>query len=109
MCIKHKVVWLIGVANKIPYLGLSRASPNDLKHNEAGSLTILTDLLCLRVAQVPTSQDLTIFMLTTDNRQIDTQTDCFTPAAHVHKYKDRHVFTCDEHLVCCVIILVKNK
>jgi hypothetical protein len=47
------------------------------KHNEAGFSTILIDLLCLRVAQMPRSPDLAIFVLTTD-----TQTDCFTPATH---------------------------
>jgi hypothetical protein len=70
-------VRLIGVANKIPYLGCSWALPNDSKHNEAGFSTISTDSLCLRVAQMPRSRDLAIFVLTTDR-----QTDCFTPAAH---------------------------
>jgi hypothetical protein len=32
--------------------------------------------------KMPRSQDLAIFVLTTDDRQTDTQTDCFTPAAH---------------------------
>jgi hypothetical protein len=68
-------VRLIGVANKIPYLGLSRALPNDSKHNEAGFSTILIDLLCLRVAQVPRSRDLAIFVLTTNRQQTDRQTD----------------------------------
>jgi hypothetical protein len=59
-------VRLIGVANKIPYLGRSWALPNDSKHNEAGFSTISTDSLCLRVAQMPRSRDLAIFVLTTD-------------------------------------------
>jgi hypothetical protein len=48
-------VQLIGVANKTPYLGRSLALPNDSKHNEAGFSMTLTDSLCLRVAQVPSS------------------------------------------------------
>jgi hypothetical protein len=51
-----------------------QALPNDSKHNEAG---FSTDSLCLRVAQMPRSRDLAIFVLTTDR-----QTNCFTPAAH---------------------------
>ena len=47
-------------------------------------LTILTDSLFLRVAQMPRSRNLTIFMWTTDAGQTidDRQTDCFTPAVH---------------------------
>jgi hypothetical protein len=74
---KHMGVRLIGVANKIPYLGRSWALPNDSKHNEAGFWTISTDSLCLRVAKMPRSRDLAMFVLTTDR-----QTDCFTPAVH---------------------------
>jgi hypothetical protein len=71
MCIKHMGVRLIGVANNTPYLGRSWALPNDLKHNEAGFSTISTDSLCLRIAQVPRSRDLAIFMRTTDRQQTD--------------------------------------
>jgi hypothetical protein len=52
---KAKGVRFIGVANKTPYLGLSRALPNDSKHNEVDFSTISTDSLYLRVAQVPRS------------------------------------------------------
>ena len=69
MCIKHMGVQLIGVANKIPYLGRSWTLPNDSKHNEGGFSTISTDSLYLRVAQVPRYRDLAIFVLTTDDRQ----------------------------------------
>jgi hypothetical protein len=67
-------VRLIGVANKTPYLVRSWALPNDSKYNEAD---FSTDSLYLRVTQMPKSQDLAIFVLTTDR-----QTDCFTPAVH---------------------------
>ena len=45
--------------------------PNDSKHNEASFSTISTDKLYLRVAQMPRSPDLAIFVLTTqtDDRQ----------------------------------------
>jgi hypothetical protein len=79
---KHMGVRLIGMANKTSYLGCPWALPNDLKHNEAGSSTISTGWLRLRVAQTPRSRDQAIFVLTTDNRQTDTQTYCFTPAVH---------------------------
>ena len=52
--------------------------PNDLKHIQASISLISTDWLCLRVAQMPTCQDLVIFVVTTD-RQTDRQTDYFTP------------------------------
>jgi hypothetical protein len=68
-------VRLIGVANKTPHLEYSWALPNDSKHNEAGFSMVSTDLLCLRVAQVPRSRDLAIFVLMTDRQQIDRQTD----------------------------------
>jgi hypothetical protein len=60
---------------KTPYLECLWALPSDLKHNEPCFLIISTDLLCLQVAQVPRSRDLSIFVRTTDDRQ----TDCFTP------------------------------
>jgi hypothetical protein len=41
----------------------------DLKHNGVSFVKVLTDMLCLRVAQMPKSQDLVIFVLT--NRQTD--------------------------------------
>jgi hypothetical protein len=50
--------------NKMPYLG---TLPNDSKYNEAGFSTISIDLLCLRVAQEPRSQDLANFCA--DDRQ----------------------------------------
>jgi hypothetical protein len=81
MCTKYIGVRLIGVANKTSYLGRLWALPNDSRNNEAGFSTISTDSLCLRVAQIPRSPDLAFFVLTTD-RQTDTQTDRFTPAAH---------------------------
>ena len=61
----------IGVANKTQYLQCSWALPNDSKHTEASFLAILTDTytlyMYLRVAQMPRSPDLAIFVLTTDN------------------------------------------
>ena len=56
----------MGVANKMQYLGLSWTLPNDLKHNEASFSMISTDMLYLRVTQMPRSPDLAIFVLTTD-------------------------------------------
>jgi hypothetical protein len=61
-------VRLIGVANKTSYLGRSWALPNNSRHNEAGISTISTDSLRLRVAQMPRSPDLAIFVLTTDRQ-----------------------------------------
>ena len=55
----------------VMFMGLAK----DLKHTEASFLLILMDLLCLRIAQVPVSSDLVIFVLTTT---IDIQTDHFT-------------------------------
>jgi hypothetical protein len=54
------------------------------KRFEASLSTICTDSLCLRIAEVPRCRDLAIFVRTTDDRRqtTDTQTDCFTPAAH---------------------------
>jgi hypothetical protein len=54
----------IGVANKTQCLQRSWALLNDLKLNEASFATILTDLLYLRVAQMPRCPDLAIFVLT---------------------------------------------
>ena len=59
----------IGVANKPQYLQRSWALPNDSKHTEASFSAIFTDRLHLRVAQMPRSPDLAIFVLTTDRRQ----------------------------------------
>ena len=59
----------IGVANKTPYLQRLWGLPNDLKHTEASFSAIFTDTLHLRVAQMPRSPDLAIFVLTTDDRQ----------------------------------------
>ena len=50
---------------------------SNLKNTEANFSTILTDMLYLRVTQMPRSPDLAIFMLMTDN------TDYFTPCACV--------------------------
>ncbi len=47
-----------------------RALPNDSEHSVASFLMVSTDLLCLQIAQMPRSQDVAIFMLTTD---------CLTP------------------------------
>ncbi|MCG8626800.1 MAG: hypothetical protein MJE68_32960 [Proteobacteria bacterium] len=41
--------------------------PNDSKHTEASFSAILTDTLHLRVAQMPRSPDLAIFVLTDNN------------------------------------------
>jgi hypothetical protein len=87
MCTKHIGVRLIGVANKTSYLGRLWALPNDSRHKEAGFSTISTDSLCLRVARMPRSPDLAIFVLT--DRQTDTQTDCFTPAAHARTWGNK--------------------
>ena len=72
-----------------------RGQPNALfmtlvghtKGTEAIFLPILTDSFCLRVAQMPRSQGVAIFVVMTttdrwqtDNRQTD-KTDCFTPCA----------------------------
>ena len=48
-----------------------------LKHSEANLLKISTSWLCLRVAQMPRSQNLMNFMLTMTT--MDGQTDCLTP------------------------------
>jgi hypothetical protein len=88
---KHMGVRLIGVANKTSYLGRPWALPNDSKRNEADFSTISTDWLRLRVAQTRRSRDVAIFVLTTDtvtDGQADTQTDCFTPAAHARTRGD---------------------
>jgi hypothetical protein len=57
MCTKHMGVRLIGMANKISYLGRLWALSNDSRHNEA-------------VAQMPRSPDLAIFVLTTDRQTL---------------------------------------
>ncbi len=62
----HMRVRLIGMANKTQFLQCSWALPNGSKHNETSFTTISTDLLHLRIAQTPRSQDLVIFVLTTD-------------------------------------------
>ena len=51
------------------HLQRSWALPNNSKHNEASFSAIFTDTLHLRVAQMPRSPDLAIFVLMTDNRQ----------------------------------------
>ena len=67
----------IGVANKTQYLQRLWALPNDSKHTEASFLTILMDTLYLRVAQMPRSPDLAIFVLTKDKQTT-------LPLAHVY-------------------------
>ena len=62
------------------------AVPNDSKHTEGNFSPISTDLLCLRVAQIPISPDLVIFVVTTDDRQMTDKTNCFT-LAHAHGVK----------------------
>ena len=62
-------VWPIGAANINALLRRSWAVPKDSKHTEATFLSISTDLLCLRVAQMPRCPDLAIFVVTTDDRQ----------------------------------------
>ena len=60
---------------KMQHLRCLWTLPNDSKHNEASFSTISTDILYLRVAQMPRSPDPAIFVLTTDT------TDHFTPCA----------------------------
>ena len=56
--------------------------PLDSKCIEASFSPTSTDALYLQIDQVPKYQDLAISVVTTD-RQIDEQTDYFTPA-HAH-------------------------
>ena len=51
---------VVDMANKNAVLRRSWALPNNLKHNGARFLTILTDSLCVRVAQMPRYRDLII-------------------------------------------------
>ena len=69
----HGLQWArsIGMANKMHYLWRSWAVPKELKHTEASFSPISTDSCCLRVAQIPISQDMAIFMVTTTDRQTD--------------------------------------
>ena len=55
-------VVLIGMANKKKYLQRSWALPNDSKHNEASFSAMSTDMLYLRVAQMPRSPELASFV-----------------------------------------------
>jgi hypothetical protein len=75
--IAHGLQWIvsIGVTNKRQRFQHSWALPNDLKHTEASFSMILTDLLCLQVAQMPRSPDLVIFVLT--DRQTDRWTESY--------------------------------
>ena len=50
--------------DKMQYLRCLWTLPNDSKHNEASFSTIPTDILYLRVAQMPRSPDPAIFVLT---------------------------------------------
>ncbi len=83
-------VQLIGVDNKTQFLRHLWALPNDSKHDEASFMTISTDLLHLRVAQMPRSRDLAIFVL-----MIDKQTDWFTPCC-----------ACAREVVTTLLVLV---
>ena len=60
--------------------------PNDSKHTETSFSRISTDLLCLRVAQMPISPGLVIFVVTTttDDRQTKP---IALPLAHAHGVK----------------------
>ena len=55
------------------HLQRSWALPNDSKHTEASFSGILTDTLHLRVAQMPRSPDLAIFVPTDDNNDRQNQ------------------------------------
>ena len=57
--------------NKTLYMQRSWGLPNDSKHTEANFSVIFTDTLTLhlRVAQMPRSPDLEIFVLTIDDSQ----------------------------------------
>ena len=70
---------MIVVATKNKVLQPSWALPIDLKHN--GFFIISTDSLSLRVAQMPRSRDLMIFLRIDrqTDRWTDKQTDCLTP------------------------------
>jgi hypothetical protein len=57
---------LIGMANKTQLLWHLWTLPNNSKHNEASFMPISTDSLRLRVAQMPRSRDLAIFVMMTD-------------------------------------------
>ena len=61
--------------------------PKDLKHTEASFSPISTNLLCLRVAQIPISPDLVIFVVTTDDRQTKP---IALPLVHAHGVKINH-------------------
>ena len=63
----------IGVTNKMQHLQRSWALPNNSKHTEANFSAILTDMLYLRVAQMPRSPDLAIFVLIDNNDDDDRQ------------------------------------
>jgi hypothetical protein len=58
------------VGNKMHYLSRSWIVSLDLKHTGASFSPNLIDSLCLRVAQVPRSRDVAIFVLTTTQRPI---------------------------------------
>jgi hypothetical protein len=69
---------------KTQRLQCSRALPIDSKHNEVSFSTISTDLLYLRVAQMPRCPDLAIFVLT--DKQTNGQTEPIAlPLAHTRE------------------------
>ena len=48
--------------------GRSRAAPKESKHTEASFSPVSTDSFCLRVAQMPRSRDVAIFVATDDRK-----------------------------------------
>ena len=59
--------------------------PKKSKHTEASFSPISTDSSCLRVAQMPRSPKVVIFVPTTT----DVQTDCFTPCTCARSKKEQ--------------------
>ena len=62
----------------MPYLWRSWVVPNDFKHTEASFLPNSMDSLYLRVARMPRSRDLVIFV---PPPTMTDKTNCFTPCA----------------------------
>ena len=67
--------------------------PKDSKHTKAGFSPILTNLLCLRVTQMPISPDLAILGGDDDDRQTDGH-DCFTPCTCARGKKHTNLILC---------------
>ena len=91
----HGQQWvrLIGVANINALFATLVAVPKDSKLTEATFSPISTDLLCLRVAQMPRSLDLAIFVVTTDDRRQTKPT--ALPLAHARGVKRERWAVCD--------------